>query len=134
MPSNMPAAAIELMWWKRPAPRASARRTVLRVPSTLTASLLLGAGAQVVERGQVEEVVDLALELLLLGLGDAEMRIFQVAHHRDGAAFVTAPEGVQRGELFRVVRAGEKIEGAIRAGEQLSDEPLADEAVAPVTK
>jgi hypothetical protein len=62
-PSYRPAAAIELTWWKHAgADRLGEPHRVARAVD-VGVSAALGAGVEIVDRRQVEEVVDLPLEL-----------------------------------------------------------------------
>ena len=100
-PAYSPAAAIELTWWKQPAHRPRAANSSARsVPSMFAWSHRLGAGVEVVDGAEMEEVLDLALELAQVGPGHAELRLAEVALDRDHPPRASAaPERVQLVEL-----------------------------------
>ena len=130
-PSYRPAAAIELTWCRWPASIALANSTTLRVPSMLTAICDFGVGRQVVDRGQVVDVVDLALELLDVVGRHAELLRGEVAVHRDRRARCRLVAPVRRAApatLPSLSGRSRKWTTAPRARQQGLDEPLADEA------
>ena len=88
--------------------------------------LLLARRLQVVHRRQVEQMVDLAGEPPQVRLGDAEIRLREVAGDRQRAAGPRAPEFAQRLEL-RHRRGSHQHEHAVPAREQALDEVAADE-------
>ena len=63
----------------RPASTSFANSTMCRVPSMFASLLRLGVGGHVVDRREVEEVVDLALQPAEVLIGDAEPGLRQVA-------------------------------------------------------
>src|SRR5205085_2377115 len=85
-------------------------------------------GRQVVDRGEVVDVVDLALELLDVVGGDAELLRRQVAEHRAGALLGHAPVAEQVGDLAFALRPQQEIHRRAAALQQSLDEALADEA------
>ena len=89
--------------------------------------LLLAGRLQVVDRRQVEQVIDLAREPAQVRLRHAEVRLREIALDRHGAARARAPEFAQRLELLHRLRPHEH-EHALAAREQALDEIAADEA------
>ena len=81
--------------WTRPASTASANWTMWRVPSTLATRWVSAFACHVVDRREVEEVVDLALEPLEVLVGDAEPRLGEVADDADDPVVVDAPAVAQ---------------------------------------
>ena len=104
-------------------------RALHRVPRAVDVGrlLLFGARLQVVDGGQVEEVLDLALELLQVGVGDAEILLRQVADDGDDVLVGRAPFGPQRVELLQRPLAHQNVD-RLAALQQLADEKLPDEA------
>jgi hypothetical protein len=86
-----------------------------------------GAGREIVDRGQMEQVPDLALELLELGVGHAEVRLGQIADHGDHSLVVGAPGFAEAGELLLRVLAHEDID-RVAVLEQVLDKKTADKA------
>ena len=93
----------------------------------------LGAGAEVIHGGEMEKVVDLALELLDVGLADAEAGLQQVADDGDGATPVV-PERMERVKPFRALVAGQEVDRGRRLFQEFGDQPLADESGCPGDK
>ena len=89
--------------------------------------LLLGARLQVVDRGEMEEMVDLPLELLHVGRGDAEVGLGEVAFDADDLLVVCAPALADRRELLFGTLADEHVD-RVAAPQQIGDEVAADEA------
>ena len=111
----------------RPASTASANSTMWRVPSTLATRWRLGVGGHVVDRRQVEEVVDLALEAREVLVGDAEPRLGEVADDADDALLVDAPAVAQLLEPALRALADEHVDRPLALEQQL-DQVAADEA------
>ena len=89
----------------------------------------LGRGIEVVDRAEVVEVLDLALEPREIGLRQAEPGLAEVAldRHHPPDAFL-APEGSQVVQLADGSRSNEHVDGAFAALQQGLDEKTADEA------
>ena len=83
---------------------------------------------QVVDRGQMEEMLDLAGQFLLIGLGHAEQCLAQVTDDRHGTFFGGLPVLEQRRHLVEALLANEEVDRRAAAGEQFLDEALADES------
>ncbi len=68
-----------------------------RMPGSLDIGDLLGLGARghVVDRGQVEEVVDVAAQRQQVLLGDAKARLSEVAGDRHDPRSIGSPSGPQ---------------------------------------
>ena len=92
--------------------------------------LRFGIGREVVDGGEVIDVIDLALELLDGLGGNAELLRGQVAVHRDDAlaAGLFAPVLEQRGDLALAFGAQQEVDDGAAPGQQGLDETLADEA------
>ncbi len=104
-------------------------RQLDRVPGALDVGDLLrfGAGGDVVDRRQVEEVVDLAAHRHQVLLGDAEAGLGEIARDRDDARPVGSPAGPQL--LQPPPRAGsDKRVDRPLALQQSLDQVAADEA------
>ena len=86
-----------------------------------------GVGAHVVDRGQVEEVIDLAVEPLQIGIGDAEAMLGEVADDPDDAVLVDAPAVAQLGEPALRALTDEDVDRPLALEQQL-DQVAADEA------
>ena len=73
-----------------------------RVPGAFDVGdpLAVGVGSEVVDRGEVEEVLDLAVELLDVLGRDAEPLLREVTDDRDDAAVVVAEPVAQVVELL----------------------------------
>jgi hypothetical protein len=89
--------------------------------------LALGIGGEVVDRGEVEAVLHLALELRQVGGGNAQLRLREVAHDRDDALRVLAPARPQLVELPDRALAHQHVDVAFALDEPV-DEETADEA------
>ena len=118
--------------WKCFASSASASFTASRVPSTLATRWLSRVRGHVVDRRQVEEVVDLPLQLGDL-VAAAELLLGEVADHRHDPVLVGAPAAAQLLEPAARPLADQHVDRPL-ALEQLLDQVAADEPVAPVTK
>jgi len=88
--------------------------------------LVLGAGGQIVDRGQVEQMRDLAFEAFDIFGGDTQVGLRQVADDRDQPLFVDAPGFAQRRELLERALAHQQID-RFAALEQILDQKTADE-------
>src|SRR5664279_1242172 len=88
--------------------------------------LVLGAGVQVVDRGQMKHVLDLALELFSVGIAHAQVGLAKVAEQGDDLLFVCVPRDAQRIELLMRFLAHENVDG-LAALEQILDQKAADE-------
>ena len=84
--------------------------------------------AEVVNRREVVEVVDLALQALDHVRGHAELLARQVAVDRNRTCLADAPVCQQVGELPGALLAHQEVDRAAAACQQLLDESLADEA------
>jgi len=89
--------------------------------------LALGVRLQVVDGGEVEEVLDLPGELLLVGFRDAEQRLAEVADDGNRALFADPPVFEQRRDLVAALGAHEEVDDGAPPGEQFLDEAPADE-------
>ena len=107
---------------------ALASSTVLRVPSMLTATWRLFVGRQVVDRGQMVEMVDLALERLDHVGRHAQLLLGQVAEHRHHPRRTDAPELAQGLDLGFAFLADQEMHHRTLARKQLADQPLANES------
>ena len=92
----------------------------------------LVVGGHVVDRGEVEEVVDLALQLAELLVGDPEARLGEVADHRLDAVGLT-PAGDQVVQALPGALAHEHVDVAV-ALSSCSTRCRPMKPVAPVTK
>ena len=113
--------------WTRPASTASANWTMWRVPSTLATRWLSALACHVVDRREVEEVVDLALEPREVLVGDAEAGLGEVADDADDPVLVDAPAVAQLLEPALGALADEHVDRSLALEQQL-DEVAADEA------
>ena len=75
--------------------------------------LTLGVGGEVVYRGEVEEMFDLAAQRLALRGREAEHRLADIALHRDQTFAVVAEAFAQRFELLRRSLAHEAVDRAL---------------------
>jgi hypothetical protein len=82
----------------------------------------------IVDRGQVEEVVDGLGELARVVLRDAELGLRQVAEDGDRARLRHAPVVEQRRHLVAAAFAHQEIHDAAFARQDFFDQALADEA------
>jgi hypothetical protein len=101
-----------------------------RIPRSVDVGcdLLFGIRRQVVDSGQMEEVLDAVVELVLVFLGYAEHRLRQVAHNRHRAAVVDAPVCVQCLDLLRrSLFSHQEVDDAAAVCEQPLDQPFPDE-------
>ena len=89
--------------------------------------LALCVRLQVVDGRQVEEMLDLAGQFLLVGLGHSEHRLAQVTDDRHGTFLGGLPVLEQRRHLVEALLAHEEVDRRAAAGEQFLDEALADE-------
>ena len=86
-------------------------------------------GRHVVDRGEVEEVVDRLVEAL-----DAEPRLGQVAGHRHDPALLAPSRCDERVELAARALAHEHVDGAVALRAARPRRCLPMKPVAPVTK
>ena len=102
-----------------------------RLPGSLDVrdALALGVGGHVVDRRQVEEVVDLAPQLLDLVLA-AELLLGEVADHRDDPVLRSAPAAPELLEPPARPLAHQHVDRALPL-EQLLDQVASDEAGRP---
>ena len=91
------------------------------------ALVALVVGGHVVDRGEVEEVVDLAAVLVDPGLVDAEALLREVADDRRDALAALPALDQLRQALLRAL-AHEHVDVALAVAQQLLDEVAADEA------
>ena len=100
-----------------------------RVPRALDvrAVLRVGVGGEVVDGREVEEVVDLAVESLDLGVVDGQPRLGEVADDGDDPVVVAQPL-LQRVQLVERAGPGEAVDLALAVVEELREEEAADEA------
>ena len=89
--------------------------------------LSVGAGGHVVDRRQVEEVVDLAAQRHQILLGDPEAGLREVAGDRHDPRPVGSPGGPQLLQAPPRTRPDERVDGAL-ALQQTGDEVAADES------
>ena len=99
-----------------------------RVARAVDVGVLLrfGAGIQIVDRGEMEEVGDLPLELPDVAFRDAEVRFGQVTDDRYDALFIDAPVFSEPFHERDFDRAHEDMDGALGAQKQFGDETFAD--------
>ena len=88
----------------------------------------LRIGGEIIDRGEMEEMIDAALQLFDVGGGKPEIGAQQVALHRDRALGALAPEGVERGDPLRRQVAHEIKHTGVRTLEQGANQSLADKA------
>ena len=114
--------------WTRPASTASASSTMWRVPSTLATRWRLGVRGHVVDRGEVEEVVDLALEPLEVLVGDPEAAAARGRRRSPTMRSSSTPQRL-RSSSRRPLRAlaDEHVDRPLALEQQL-DQVAADEA------
>ena len=95
--------------------------------------LLLNArlGVEIVDGGEMQEVVDLADEGLQLGTAHAEQRVGHVADHGDGAIRLNPPVGQQIGYPIEMGGTHQEMHPAIRALQHFFNQPATDKAAAP---
>ena len=89
--------------------------------------LRLGVRLHVVDRGEVEEVIDLAAEPLDVGVGDPEAALREVADDPDDALLVDAPAVPELRQPPLRALAYEHVDRPLALEQQL-DEVTADEA------
>lgn len=108
---------------------ADGARELHRVPRALDVGDLLrfGAGLQVVDRSQMEHVVDLALEPAHVGCGHAELGLREVADDRDHLLLVHAPGLAQLGQARERALAHQHVHRRL-APDQVGDQVTADES------
>ena len=111
-----------------PAPIAFARRTALRVPSILVVISLARIGVEIVDRGQMEEMIDLALELLDVIARKAQSRLGNIAFQRNRALRARIPKCAQATEPFGRGIAHQKIDHGIGTRYNAAHQSLADKA------
>jgi hypothetical protein len=75
----------------------------------------------------MEDVPDLAPELLQVGVGDAQVLLAEFADHRDHLLVVSAPGRALRSELLQRRTADQHVD-RLAALEQVGDQELTDEA------
>mmetsp|Transcript_13045 Transcript_13045/g.52044 ORF Transcript_13045/g.52044 Transcript_13045/m.52044 type:complete len:688 (-) Transcript_13045:2028-4091(-) len=90
--------------------------------------LRLFIGREVVDRGEVVEVVDLALEAFDHVGRHTQLLAGEVPVDRDRAGLGDPPEGQQLGQLGRAFLAHQEVDRAAAPCQQLLDEAFADEA------
>mgnify|MGYP006974892093 CR=1 FL=1 len=90
-------------------------------------ALLVGRRADVVDRGEVEEVRDLALEPAHVRGADAEPRTREVARNGDHLPVARTPVLAQRGELLLGALAHQHVDG-LAARDEVGDQVTADES------
>ena len=114
------------------AARLDRPRQLHRVPRALDVGQLLdlGVGGHVVDRRQVEEVVDLAPHRHQVLLGDAQTRLGEVAGDRDDPRPVGPPAGAQLLKAAPGARPDEREDRPL-ALQQPLDEVAADEPRRP---
>src|SRR5450755_2910828 len=88
--------------------------------------LVFGARVQVVDRGEMKHMLDLALELFLVSVADAQIGLAEIAEHRGDLLFVRVPRNAQRIEFFQRFLADEEMDG-FAALEEILDQETADE-------
>jgi hypothetical protein len=101
-----------------------------RVPRAVDVGddLAVGVRLQVVDGGEVEEVLDLSRELLLVGLRYAAQRLAEVAEDRNRAVLADLLVFEQRRDLVPALRAYEEVNDGAPPGQQFLDEAPADES------
>ena len=90
--------------------------------------LRLFVGREVVDRGEVVQVIDLPLQLLDVVGRDAELLRREVAEDRTGARLRDAPVGEQVVDLAFALGSQQKVHRRSTALQQRLDESFADEA------
>jgi hypothetical protein len=91
--------------------------------------LLLGIRLEIVDRREMEEVIDAALERVAVGFREAKHRLRQIADHGNGTTGVATPPRLQLANaLGRALLAHQKVDDSVTMREQLLDEPAANEA------
>src|SRR3954447_7896350 len=100
-----------------------------RVPGAFDVGLELavGVGGQVVDRGEVEEVLDLAVEPLDLPVVDAEAGLAEITDDRDDAVLVTEA-GLEGIELVEGRGPRQAVDRPLAVVEELGEQETADEA------
>ncbi len=100
-----------------------------RMPRALDIRDLLrfGGGVDVVDRGEMEEVPDFALQLFHVGVGDTKVLAAEFADDGDHLLFVGAPDGALGRELLLRALAHEHVD-RVTALQQVGHQELADEA------
>ena len=89
--------------------------------------LVLGAGLEVVDRRQMEQMVDLSLELLLVRLSDPQALLGEIADDGDDVLVGGAPLLAQRIQLLDRALADQHID-RLAPLQQVADEELPDKA------
>ena len=104
------------------------RRELDHVPRAFDVGslLLFGARREIVDCGEVVEVLDLSAELFQIAFGDAEQRLGEIADDRDHLFLVGAPLLAQCGELLLRALADEDVDG-VATLQQIADQKTADE-------
>ncbi len=87
----------------------------------------LSAGLEVVDRSEVEEVVDPPAQPFPVGLGNSEVRLGQIADHRDGALGAHAPACAQRVDRGQLVAAHQEVQHGALALQEALREARSDE-------
>jgi hypothetical protein len=88
--------------------------------------LILSAGRQIVNRREMEEVRNLALELLQVGVGNPQIRLPKIADDRDHLLFVDSPLFAHRLEFLLRSLANQHVDG-LATLYQVRDQEAADE-------
>ena len=110
------------------AARANGFRELDRVARSVDVGLLLGFGArgEIVNRREMEHMLDLVLELLELRVRHAKITLREIADYGDHPVFVDAPGLAQRCEFLLRSLADQNMD-RIAALEQIFDQKAADE-------
>ena len=87
--------------------------------------LVFGARREIVDRGEVKDVLDLPVDLFQIALGDAEQRLGEIADDRDHLFLACAPLLAQCGELLLRTLADEDVDG-FAALQQIGDQEPTD--------
>jgi len=93
--------------------------------------LALRIGLEVVDRRQMEEVLDRSLELFQIGGLQAQPWLGEVADARNRALFIDAPVLEQVGNLVPALLSHQEVHHCAAPLEQLLHQSLADEAARP---
>jgi hypothetical protein len=103
-----------------------------RLTGTLGIDLLLNArlGVEIIDSGEMEEVIDPADERFLLGDTHAELRMGHVPDDWNGALRIDAPVGQQCGYPLKMGCAHQEMHPAIWALQQFFNQPAADKTAA----
>ena len=85
-------------------------------------------GAEVVDRGQMKEMIDLAFQGFDIAARKAEPRLADVALERDGALCARVPVFAQRFDALRGRVAHQEIDGGVTPLQKRPHQPLADKS------